>query len=238
METTPLYLPEDMRRPKEAERQEPAGSRLSGSLFRSLAPGLFKRPTKRMLAVMLVALMAMGGLAGYGVWRYLYQQDRQFFDPIDDPANAALVAEFQDFLESNYVIYFDARELLTPGGSHRRVGSSGYGLNRLPPRHLWEGMLASLFVIEELRERFGGELNIVSGYRAPLYNAAIGGARRSQHMRYTAFDVAPKSRKAEDVAKLHKILLTMRDEEQLFVGGLGKYDTWVHIDTREKNANW
>ena len=67
---------------------------------------------------------------------------------------------------------------------------------------------------------------------------AIGGARRSQHMRYTAFDVAPKSRKPEDVAKLHKILLTMRDEEKLFVGGLGKYDTWIHIDTREKNANW
>lgn len=230
MDPDALYLPVEMRRPELAE--PPKRQR------RADPTRVQRRLSKRWVAAILLVFLALGALAGYGVWRYLYQQDRQFFDPIDDPENAAMVSEFNAFLQANYVVYFDARELLTPGGSHRRVGSNGYGLNRLPPRHLWDGMLASLFVIEELRERFGGELNIISGYRAPLYNAAIGGARRSQHMRYTAFDVAPKSRKPEDVVKIYKILRAMRDEEKLFVGGLGKYDNWVHIDTRDKNANW
>lgn len=234
METKPLYLPEDLRQSKLAMPEQAGRAGGWPRLLRRQSNGL----SRRAILGMLLALMLLGAALGYGGLRYLYQQDRQFFDPIDDPENAALVSEFNAFLQANYIVYFDARELLTPGGSHRRVGSSGYGLNRLPPRHLWDGMLASLFVIEELRERFGGELNIISGYRAPLYNTAIGGARRSQHMRYTAFDVAPKSGKPEDVEKINKILRQMRDDEQLFVGGLGKYDNWIHIDTREKNANW
>ncbi len=222
MDANALYIPPDKRRSYPLRNEPP------------------RTPRKRqvLLGIAVVSLLLLVALSGLWAWRYFYSQDRQFFDPIDDPQNAAEVAKFEDFLKANYVIHFTAREVLTPGGSHRQVGSKGYGLNRLPPRHLWDEMLASLFIIEELRERFGGELNIYSGYRAPAYNAAVGGARRSQHMRFKAFDVAPKSRKPEDVEKLYELLRQMRDEEQLFTGGIGRYGAWVHLDTRDKNANW
>lgn len=222
MDADALYIPPDKRRSYPLRDEPPRG------------------PNKRRLwmAAAVAMILVLAGLGGLLAWRYFYSQDRQFFDPIDDPKNAAQVAEFEDFLKANYVMYFTAREILTPGGAHRQVGSKGYGLNRLPPRHLWDEMLASLFIIEELRERFGEELNIYSGYRAPSYNAAIGGARRSQHMRFRAFDVAPKSRKPEDVERLFNLLRQMRDEEKLFTGGIGRYGAWVHLDTRDKNANW
>ncbi len=222
MDANALYLPPDKRRPLPSDDK----------------PARPKRKPGVVIAVALAGLLALGVFVGLLSWRYFYSQDRQFFDPIDDPKNAALVTEFEEFLHTNYIVYFSAREILTPGGSHRQVGSKGYGLNRLPPRHLWDDMLASLFILEELRERFGGKLDIYSGYRAPTYNTAVGGARRSQHMRFRAFDVAPSSRKPEDVEKLYALLRQMRDDEKLFTGGIGRYGAWVHLDTREKNANW
>lgn len=44
-------------------------------------------------------------------------------------------------------------------------------------------------VLQPLREHLGSPIRVVSGYRCPALNAAIGGSRTSQHMRGEAADL-------------------------------------------------
>lgn len=106
--------------------------------------------------------------------------------------------------------------------------------NTLPPRELWRNMPASLFVADEIRHRLGRPLNfITSAYRNPAYNRQCGGASRSWHTQNCALDLVYEggSRAAYEIA------LELR-EEGFFQGGIGLYDTFIHIDTRGKNASW
>ena len=44
--------------------------------------------------------------------------------------------------------------------------------------------------LQALRDRLSKPLIVISGYRSPEHNRAVGGAARSKHMEGTAFDVA------------------------------------------------
>jgi hypothetical protein len=49
---------------------------------------------------------------------------------------------------------------------------------------------AALDALQALRKRLGKPLIILSGYRSPEHNRAVGGAKASKHMEGIAFDVA------------------------------------------------
>ncbi len=75
-------------------------------------------------------------------------------------------------------------------------------------------------VVERIRALSGRPLRILSGYRSPSTNRAVGGSRRSQHLRGTAADIPA------GVATL---------EQALAAGarGVGIRDGWaIHIDVR------
>lgn len=196
--------------------------------------------TRQALVIAAVALGITALIAAILVffWPSLEPDERSAVLPYNDPTNAELVADFKAFLFVNEIKHFSARELMTPGGSHQSSRSPGFGLNTAPPRALWRDMLKSLKVLEQLRTEYGKELSIISGYRAPAYNKAVGGVRRSRHINFTAFDVAPKTGGAAEVNRLYALAKKLRDKDKVFVGGIGKYKSWVHIDTREKNADW
>ena len=44
--------------------------------------------------------------------------------------------------------------------------------------------------LQSLRNRFGKPMIVLSGYRSPAHNKAVGGATRSKHMLGTAFDIS------------------------------------------------
>ena len=44
-------------------------------------------------------------------------------------------------------------------------------------------------ILEPIREHVGGPVRVISGYRSPALNAAVGGSKRSQHMRGEAADI-------------------------------------------------
>jgi uncharacterized protein YcbK (DUF882 family) len=75
--------------------------------------------------------------------------------------------------------------------------------------------------LERLRTIVGQPLNIVSGYRSPTTNAAVGGAQESQHLKGWAADIP------EGYATVDQAL-------RAGFTGIGSKGKWaVHVDVRD-----
>jgi uncharacterized protein YcbK (DUF882 family) len=107
--------------------------------------------------------------------------------------------------------------------------------NSAPPRSLWPNIVPTLRIVDQLRDILGKPIVILSSYRSPAYNSAINGAAsKSYHMQFMALDLAVAGHRPSEVFRL---LQSWRTAKR-FTGGLGLYDTFVHIDTRPTNATW
>jgi len=87
--------------------------------------------------------------------------------------------------------------------------------------------------LETLRKRLGHGIGILSGYRCPAHNAAVGGAKLSQHLYGRAADLqVPKGQQSVYVVAASTIK-AFRD------GGIGVYPNGgVHVDMRGYRARW
>lgn len=65
-------------------------------------------------------------------------------------------------------------------------------LNNLPPENLIPGMKKLANLLDEIWDKYGS-FNILSGYRSPEVNSAVGGAKGSKHMSGTAIDLVPQN---------------------------------------------
>ncbi len=109
-------------------------------------------------------------------------------------------------------------------------------LNHTPPRSLWPNIVPTLRVADDLRDSFGEPCIILSSYRSPEYNRAVGGAPASLHMEFKALDISMPLAGARQV---YRRLVEWRGAGR-FTGGLGLYPSsgFVHLDTRGTNATW
>jgi uncharacterized protein YcbK (DUF882 family) len=76
----------------------------------------------------------------------------------------------------------------------------------------------------------GRPVRVNSGCRCPKHNRAIGGVRNSQHLRGTAADI-----RIDGVAP--DVVASQAETIDAF-GGIGRYDTFTHLDVRERRARW
>ena len=143
------------------------------------------------------------------------------------------LAGFEEFIRGLNLRYFVPAEFLELGESN--ASGACAGLNRFPPRHLWPNIARTAQMLDEIRHRLEAPVRISSCFRAPSYNACVGGATQSLHMTFNAVDwhcvVGTPSRWA-------KIARQVRASDARFAGGIGIYHSFVHVDTRGYHADF
>lgn len=113
--------------------------------------------------------------------------------------------------------------------------SRGSVWNTLPPRAWWKRMGYTLRIVERIAKEMNvAQVEVISAYRAPAYNARCEGARAgSWHQANIAADV-------KFPVRASKVTATARELRDLglFKGGVGGYWDFTHIDSRGENINW
>tara|TARA_R110002051_G_scaffold154782_1_gene226933 strand:- start:812 stop:1246 length:435 start_codon:yes stop_codon:yes gene_type:complete len=139
--------------------------------------------------------------------------------------------KYEAFLAALQLRHFRPREVTNYAYS-TRLGVQ----NSLPEESLWENLVPTLWVLDQLRESVLLPIRLVSLYRSPSYNKAVGGSSSSFHKRNSAIDFQIDGMNPQ---QSFNALNKMRNAGA-FTGGLGYYATFVHIDTglRGRNATW
>jgi uncharacterized protein YcbK (DUF882 family) len=88
-------------------------------------------------------------------------------------------------------------------------------------------------LLQAIREKLGKSITIMSGYRCESHNQVCGGAKHSQHVLGNAADIKVAGM---DAHKVHEYIASHFNQR---AKGLGKYNTFTHIDVRDgTNAKW
>lgn len=90
--------------------------------------------------------------------------------------------------------------------------------------------------LQILRDKVKKPIKINSAFRCANYNDnVIKGAKHSQHKLGKAADIVVIGMTPNEV---HKLVCEMVECGELNFGGIGKYNTFTHLDIREKKSRW
>jgi len=118
---------------------------------------------------------------------------------------------------------------------HPHFKTRGRARNSLPPRYMWSRIAPTLRVIDAMSFSMRAPVSeLLSIYRSPTYNRAVRGRSRSQHLENRAVDVRFKGVSAYTVSKTARRIRS----QGKFAGGVGRYSSFTHVDTRGHNADW
>ena len=146
------------------------------------------------------------------------------------PQLGSLLPSYADYLQRTNFRQMTVRQVIAP-----HAKSHGSIHNTLPPRFMWRNIRSTLKVVDSLADRLDMPVQeVVSVYRTPAYNARCPGAKsNSFHLCNNAMDLVFKC----PPGKVAAMARAMRSAG-LFKGGVGRYGSFTHIDTRGTNADW
>lgn len=114
--------------------------------------------------------------------------------------------------------YFDTKEFESKGGAKSPFGET---VVREELVHL----------LNRIREKWGKPIIVNCAYRSPEHNRAVGGVENSYHVQGLSADIRPEN--LEDLPELQDLCLDMVTD-----GGVGIYNTFVHVDARGRRTRW
>jgi uncharacterized protein YcbK (DUF882 family) len=101
------------------------------------------------------------------------------------------------------------------------------------PEELYPNIVQMAQAAERVRAEVGGPMFVTSWYRCPEYNAKVGGAPNSLHMKGLAMDFVAKNMPPRLVQEI-----CVRLQARGVIGGLGRYEGHTHIDLGPKRIWW
>lgn len=140
---------------------------------------------------------------------------------------------FREFFSALGARHFVADEFCVLGPSNHGTGACG-GKNEMPPRAIWNNVTSLVAAMDAIRAEIGAPVRITNCYRAPAYNACVGGVSASQHLRFRAADLVCRSGRTGDWADAAKVVRS----RGVFSGGIGIYRSFVHVDVRGHPVTW
>ncbi len=185
--------------------------------------------------------LTTAGIAGAGIIIGAPQSQGAFFGLMADKpvpgiphawvqAKGSDVMRYARYIQSLNLRNITPRMVLAP---HFKTRGSTY--NSLPPKVYWKKMAATLKVVDTMVTRMGAPLReITSAYRSPRYNRAVGGKSKSYHMQNLALDLQFRGVSPYHASYVAKQLRTQGH----FKGGIGRYSSFIHVDTRGTNVSW
>ena len=88
---------------------------------------------------------------------------------------------------------------------------------------------ATVLGVQMIRDKFGAVVRFNSFYRSPEHNQRVGGAKKSKHPLGMAADIDVIGVEPDAVADY---------AEEIGFGGVGRYDTFTHVDTYGIGRRW
>lgn len=86
-----------------------------------------------------------------------------------------------------------------------------------------------VMLLDQVRIRFRAPVTITSAFRTRTHNRTIGGATHSRHLYGLAADIQVRGVHPDKVARFAEILNP---------GGLGRYNTFTHLDVEGEGRRW
>ncbi len=140
------------------------------------------------------------------------------------------IQSYGSFLEGLRLKYVTPLQVIK---AHARTKGSLW--NSLPPKSMWRSMAGTLKAADRVAATLGKPIkNVTSAYRSPAYNSRCPGAKaRSWHLQNFALDLQFKASTRAVASAARQVR-----SEGFFKGGIGRYSSFVHIDTRGHNVDW
>jgi uncharacterized protein YcbK (DUF882 family) len=95
------------------------------------------------------------------------------------------------------------------------------------PESLIPNLKNLVIQLQILRDALGEPLRVLSGYRTPKHNKAVGGASGSMHLQAKAADLTVKSKTPK---QLKAFILDLIKQGKMQDGGIGLYAGFIHYD--------
>jgi len=106
------------------------------------------------------------------------------------------------------------------------------------PKEVLENIKLLAIQLQIIRDYVEEPMYINSGFRCKSHNRRIGSNDTSQHILGKASDVTIKTFTPNEVSNIVENMLTNEVLPSFYIGGLGIYKTFNHIDIRESKARW
>lgn len=100
-----------------------------------------------------------------------------------------------------------------------------------PSCEIWGNIIEVAQLVQRAREHFGRPYDVTSGYRDPMYNAAIG-STSMRHVRFGAIDGRVRGVSPRELADWYE------QQPEADRMGLGVYPTFVHVDLLGARSRW